>query len=179
MTREYGVSFRGTMKWQVNACQNNTLVLTVCLYISLMVPVLLYQPDDPCFPFPSTHSYGPLVHHWTMRFEAKHGYFKRLAQSLGNFINLPHSLAMRHQHLQCYWSTNYQEWVLKLDQVCTFTCWDNLVFTISQNCQLTSLDSANCPMEGLGYVDSHELISGLLLKHWPVGLGLRGMGREC
>ena len=57
--------------------------------------------------------------------------------------------------------------------------WDNLVFTISQNCQLTSLDSANCPMEGLGYVDSHELISGLLLKHWPVGLGLRGMGREC
>jgi len=44
-----------------------------------------------------------------MRFEAKHAYFKGLAQSLGNFINLPHSLAMRHQHLQCYWSTNCHE----------------------------------------------------------------------
>ncbi len=44
-----------------------------------------------------------------MRFEAKHSYFKRLAQTLGNFINLPYSLAMRHQQLQCYWSTNDRE----------------------------------------------------------------------
>ena len=29
VTREYGVSVRGTMKRQVNACHNNTLVLTV------------------------------------------------------------------------------------------------------------------------------------------------------
>ena len=38
-----------------------------------------------------------------MRFEAKHYYFKRLAQGLGNFKNLPKSLATRHQRLQCYW----------------------------------------------------------------------------
>ena len=37
-----------------------------------------------------------------MRFEAKHSYFKQLAGSLGNFINLPYSLASRHQHYQCY-----------------------------------------------------------------------------
>ena len=53
--------------------------------------------------------YGPLVRHWTMRYEAKHAYFKRLAQSMGNFINLPYSLAMRHQQLQCYYAANYQE----------------------------------------------------------------------
>ena len=42
-----------------------------------------------------------------MRYEAKHSYFKRLAQSMGNFINLPYSLAMRHdQLLQCYNNTN-------------------------------------------------------------------------
>ena len=29
--------------------------------------------------------YGPLVRHWTMRYEAKHSYFKRLARSMGNF----------------------------------------------------------------------------------------------
>ena len=50
--------------------------------------------------------YGPLVRHWTMRYEVKHSYFKKLAQSMGNFINLPYSLAMRHQLLQCYNSTN-------------------------------------------------------------------------
>ncbi len=54
----------------------------------------------------SIFRFGPLVRHWTMRFEAKHSYFKRLAQSMGNFINIPYSLAMRHQQLQCYWSTN-------------------------------------------------------------------------
>ena len=37
-----------------------------------------------------------------MRFEAKHSYFKQLARSLGNFINLPYSLASRHQQYQCY-----------------------------------------------------------------------------
>ena len=51
-------------------------------------------------------SYGPLVHHWTMRYEAKHSYSKRIAQSMGNYINLPYSLAIRHQHLECYNSMN-------------------------------------------------------------------------
>lgn len=46
--------------------------------------------------------FGPLIRHWTMRFEAKHNYFKKLASRLGNFININYSLAMRHQQLQCY-----------------------------------------------------------------------------
>ena len=37
-----------------------------------------------------------------MRYEAKHKYFKQLANTIGNFINLPYTLAMRHQFLQCY-----------------------------------------------------------------------------
>ena len=37
-----------------------------------------------------------------MRFEAKHQYFKRLAISMGNYINLPLSLAQRHQCYQSY-----------------------------------------------------------------------------
>jgi len=37
-----------------------------------------------------------------MRFEAKHSYFKQLTQAVGYFINLPYSLAMRHQQLRCY-----------------------------------------------------------------------------
>lgn len=50
--------------------------------------------------------YGPLVRHWTMRYEAKHSYFKHLAQSMGNFINIEFSLATRHQLLQCYLHTD-------------------------------------------------------------------------
>ena len=41
-----------------------------------------------------------------MRFEAKNKYFKGLAVRLGNFINIPYTLAMRHQQLQCYYNLN-------------------------------------------------------------------------
>ena len=50
--------------------------------------------------------FGPLVNHWTARFEAKHKYFKHLANVLGNFINICLSLAIRHQLRQCYLSLN-------------------------------------------------------------------------
>ena len=53
--------------------------------------------------------FGPLVRHMTMRYEAKHAYFKTLAQTIGNFINIPFTLAMRHQHLRCYLSTAGQD----------------------------------------------------------------------
>ena len=44
---------------------------------------------------------GPLVAFWCMRFEAKHSYFKQISHSIGNFINLPLTLASRHQQSQC------------------------------------------------------------------------------
>ena len=37
-----------------------------------------------------------------MRFEAKHKYFKKMAQTLGNFTNIAKSLANRHQRYMCY-----------------------------------------------------------------------------
>ena len=37
-----------------------------------------------------------------MRYEAKHQYFNQLAKTMGNYLNLCHSLAMRHQSLQAY-----------------------------------------------------------------------------
>ena len=54
--------------------------------------------------------FGPLRQHWTMHFEAKHSYFKKITQSVGNFINLPYTLAMRHQKLQCYHRMNNFEY---------------------------------------------------------------------
>ena len=43
---------------------------------------------------------GPLVSSWCMRMEAKHNYFKKVAQ-VGNFKNIAYSLAHRHQRLLC------------------------------------------------------------------------------
>ena len=43
---------------------------------------------------------------WCMRFEAKHSYFKKMANTLGNYKNLPKSLASRHQHLVSYQMSN-------------------------------------------------------------------------
>ena len=50
--------------------------------------------------------FGPLINHWTTRFEAKHKYFKHYANIMGNFKNVCYSLAMRHQLKQCYNSLN-------------------------------------------------------------------------
>lgn len=46
--------------------------------------------------------FGPLVHLWCMRFEAKHQYFKQLARVMRNFMNVSSTLATRHQLKQCW-----------------------------------------------------------------------------
>lgn len=51
--------------------------------------------------------YGPLVALWTMRFEAKHSFFKRVARNIKCFKNVLLSLSERHQyqtahHLHAY-----------------------------------------------------------------------------
>ncbi len=58
----------------------------------------------------ATCRFGPLVCHWTMRFEAKHKHFKQLASIIGNYINLPYTLAMRHQFFQCYLKAGKSTW---------------------------------------------------------------------
>ena len=39
---------------------------------------------------------------WTMRFEGKHHYFKKMARALGNFKNIAKSMAYRHQRHMCF-----------------------------------------------------------------------------
>ncbi|KAK0140170.1 hypothetical protein N1851_022924 [Merluccius polli] len=45
---------------------------------------------------------GPLVQYWAMRFEAKHGFFKRISHVTCNFRNICKTMAFRHQMMQCY-----------------------------------------------------------------------------
>lgn len=45
---------------------------------------------------------GPLIRYWTMRFEAKHGFFKRLGHIVCNFRNILKTLSYRQQMYFCY-----------------------------------------------------------------------------
>lgn len=46
--------------------------------------------------------FGPLVGLWTMRFEAKHSFFKRVMKRTSCFKNVPLSLAVKHQYMIGY-----------------------------------------------------------------------------
>ena len=65
------------------------IVVTVYLLVLCVYDTILFR-------------YGPLVRQWTMRYEAKHNYFKSLARSIGNYINIAWTVALRHQQWQCY-----------------------------------------------------------------------------
>ena len=46
--------------------------------------------------------FGPLVSLWTMRFEAKHSFFKQVVRHTNNFRNVLMSLASKHQMMMAY-----------------------------------------------------------------------------
>lgn len=46
--------------------------------------------------------HGPLVGVWTMRFEAKHRFFKRVVRQTSNFKNVLLTLSVRHQMMMAY-----------------------------------------------------------------------------
>jgi hypothetical protein len=50
--------------------------------------------------------YGPLRHHWVMRFEGKNGYFAN--KKYKNFRNIPLTLASRHQMYMAYMQTGHE-----------------------------------------------------------------------
>ena len=58
---------------------------------------------------------GPLVRHWTMRYEAKHQQFKQLSCIIGNYINICHTLAERHQMCQCHWLSSEGTYNIQLE----------------------------------------------------------------
>lgn len=46
--------------------------------------------------------FRPLIALWTMRFEAKHSFFKKVVRQTNCFKNIPHSLAIKHQFMLAY-----------------------------------------------------------------------------
>ena len=98
-------------------------------------------------------SVGPLVRHWTMRFEAKHQYFKQLARTMGNYVNVCYSLAMRHQCFQCY-TFSSEEFFSNTTEIGPgkYTVWLDLGWGRGLDNQYTSLNT-------IRFFQSHSLIA--------------------
>lgn len=65
--------------------------------------------------------FGPLVGLWTMRFEAKHSFFKHVIRHSNCFKNVPLSLAFKHQLMISYHmrASSFEKPVLELTNVST------------------------------------------------------------
>ena len=53
-----------------------------------------------------TLKFGPLVHSWSIRFEAKHNWFKQTLKTSKCFKNIEKTLARRHQHMLSTYGVN-------------------------------------------------------------------------
>ena len=88
-----------------------------------------------------TLQFGPLIHLWTLRFESKHSYFKKIARSYGNFINVTSTLSNTHQMLQTYLNETelfQPELSYNVDSCTVYS--DEVIFTFSKN----NIDIADC-----------------------------------
>ena len=63
--------------------------------------------------------FGPLVDVWTMRFEGKHSFFKKVVHETRNFKNLQKTLAVRHQKMMAFHldSSSFFKPHLEIDKV--------------------------------------------------------------
>ena len=66
--------------------------------------------------------YGPLIHCWTLRFEAKHFYFKEIAWRTKNRKNILKTLAERHQYHQAWCMSKSQPDKFLTQEVIDHTC---------------------------------------------------------
>lgn len=75
----------------------NHLTLFKSVFNARIIPKQHYLVHLPSQMF----KFGPLVRSWCMRYEGKHSYFEDLAGKIKNFKNLPYSLAIKHQKIEC------------------------------------------------------------------------------
>lgn len=94
-------------------CSEDTSVYLDVLIQEYLSSFKMCYPKAPFIPkmhyivhFPSQLTmFGPLRHHWCMRYEGKNGYFSNVRYK--NFKNLPFSLAKRHQLYMAFKQSGY------------------------------------------------------------------------
>lgn len=92
------------------------------LYKSLFPHTLLKPKHHFIEHYPELiREFGPLIHMWTMRFEAKHAYFKTVVRESRCFKNVLKMLANKHQLMSAYFlaSPNYFSPHIEVEQSTT------------------------------------------------------------
>lgn len=64
---------------------------------------------------------GPIINFWVMRMEAKHQYFKCIAQETKNFMNLKKTMAIKHQEFIFHNGFTYKDEVSKSSTISLLT----------------------------------------------------------
>ncbi len=103
LTFKYALEISGLFfKLQISELEISRLEFLIAEFLSLYKEVFPGSRITPKMHFIVHYprfirKLGPLVSFWCKRYEAKHSYFKQMSRAIGNFINLPFTLASRHQ----------------------------------------------------------------------------------
>nr|XP_037272441.1 uncharacterized protein LOC119164364 [Rhipicephalus microplus] len=110
--------------------------------------------------------YGPLVHLWSMRYEAKHQYFKDLAVKLRNFKNITLTLSNRHQTSEMYLHSFEDSSVKMVTTGCKPVSLEQLPIEVQNYITANAMDTSNvfslvsAEIQGTQYaVDSVQVTS--------------------
>lgn len=90
--------------------------------------------------------YGPLRHVWCMRFESYHQYLKSIAQNIGNFKNICHTLANRNQMRKCFEQSGDR--CLLNDELVTVLQKKICIRSLPQSLQTAVTHYFNCSLTG-------------------------------
>lgn len=115
-------------------------------------------------------AFGPLVFLWTMRFEGKHSFFKRVVRHTHSFRNILFSLAMKHQLMIAY-HLNGRNIVHQPLQV---TKMSNVEFAVLRDdirraVQKKFPDKSSCQVANTVFCSGTKYSTGMILAHGATG----------
>ena len=106
-------------------------------------------------------NFGPLIHTWTMRNEAKLRIIKRAAQ-VSNFKNVCQTVAKRHQQLLCLYV--HSNLLSNLQSMQTGPCKQYLVSTQPMDIQLLLKEQYQCAEESTPTCTTYATFNGTTFK---------------
>ena len=71
--------------------------MSILSYLEVLIDNFLREFEEIYLERSLTPKMHYLMHAWCMRYEAKHKYFKGIANVIGNFKNVEKTVAFRHQ----------------------------------------------------------------------------------
>ena len=166
----------------VELCFAHTLSETTVGYLAAKIRdhKQLYKILFPDKPFKPKHHYiehypelireqGPLVHVWTMRFEAKHSWFKGVVRESRCFKNILKTLAEKHQLMVGYFLSSPEylipDMVIKESRTCSLRMLDSHIKQLIQStcdyaCNGNVLIAASVVVCGTEYAPGMVIVTG-------------------